>query len=482
MKKVRIILVSFMTLCALFSAVQIQAFCGFYVAKADTKLFNNKSEVILVRDGNHTTITMSNDFKGDVSDFAMVVPVPTVLKEDQIRVVNPSIFSKLDDYSGPRLVEYFDQNPCQPVYKEEIAFSFSSADFAPTMLEMVKDSEKSYSVTIEAQYEVGEYDILILSAKESSGLKRWLTDNGYKIPDGAEEVLDPYIKNQLKFFVVKVNLNKLAGKSPEFLSPIQIEFDSDRFMLHIRLGMANSTGTQDMIVYALTREGRVECANYRTVEIPTNRNIPTFVQSRFGEFYKDLFDRSYAHEGGNAIFLEYAWNVSPTWPVKCDPCNGPPPVNQDLVDAGADWIQQGAASDVFFTRLHVRYSRNKFPQDLLFQVTPNREQFQGRYVMTHAATGDFSCEEGQEYLRNLQMKRKKEVDELVALTGWNSKHSENYVKEYENRLHRQEVGPIWNEPGGGSGGLTWGLLSLVLLFSLSVSIWLSRQLRRPVAG
>ena len=55
---------------------------------------------------------MSNDFEGDAKDFAMVVPVPTVLKKEDIRVVDQSIFDKLDAYSGPRLVEYTDNNPC----------------------------------------------------------------------------------------------------------------------------------------------------------------------------------------------------------------------------------------------------------------------------------------------------------------------------------------------------------------------------------
>ena len=44
---------------------------------------------------------------------------------------------------------------------------------------------KALGVTIEAQYTVGEYDILILSAKQSGGLETWLTENGYRIPAGA---------------------------------------------------------------------------------------------------------------------------------------------------------------------------------------------------------------------------------------------------------------------------------------------------------
>ena len=57
------------------------AFCGFYVGKADTKLFNKASEVAIARHDDKTVITMANDFKGDVKEFALVVPVPTVLGE-----------------------------------------------------------------------------------------------------------------------------------------------------------------------------------------------------------------------------------------------------------------------------------------------------------------------------------------------------------------------------------------------------------------
>lgn len=59
----------------------LYSFCGFYVSKADGTLKNKTSQVILVRDGNKTVITMYNDFKGDSKDFAMVVPVPVVLKK-----------------------------------------------------------------------------------------------------------------------------------------------------------------------------------------------------------------------------------------------------------------------------------------------------------------------------------------------------------------------------------------------------------------
>ena len=49
-------------------------------AKADTKLFNKASQVVLVRDGDRTVMTMANDFKGEPKEFAVVIPVPTFLQ------------------------------------------------------------------------------------------------------------------------------------------------------------------------------------------------------------------------------------------------------------------------------------------------------------------------------------------------------------------------------------------------------------------
>lgn len=281
------------------------AFCGFYVARADAKLVNHQSEVILVRDGQRTVITMSSDFQGDVKDFAMVVPVPVVLKEHDIRIANQLLFDRLEAYSGPRIVEYYDHNPCypEPYYRAVPSMSMSRAE---TLDMVVMEDTEKLGVTIEASYTIGEYDILILSAKESNGLKTWLVQKGYQIPKQAEEVLDPYIRNNLKFFVVKVNLEELEALGFQNLRPIQMEFESDRFMLPLRLGMANAEHEQDMVVYAFTRSGRIEATNYRTVKVPTNRDIPLFVQQDFGRFYKDVFDRSYEREQRKAVFLEYA--------------------------------------------------------------------------------------------------------------------------------------------------------------------------------
>jgi hypothetical protein len=395
-------------------------------------LKNKTSQVILVRDGDKTVITMYNDFKGNLKDFAMVVPVPVVLKKNDIKVVDQRIFDLLNDYSKPRLVEYYDQNPCSNDKFEDALQGKVSGLNSEVVISGYGVKKRDLGVKIEARYLVGEYDILILSATESSGLKEWLTENGYKIPAGAEEVLEPYIKSNLKFFVVKVNEEEKKKLPGNFLRPIQIRFNSPKFMLPIRLGMANADGDQDMIVYAFTKKGRVECTNYRTVSLPTGKNIPLFVKDNFGNFYSNLFQHQWKKEGESITMLEYAWNVSPQNYLKCDPCVATAPAAQDLVQAGVWWINrdwnnyddvydkdEDYSANVYFTRLHVRYNRHSFPQDLVFQTTPNTENFQARYIITHPATGDFNCDAGKKYLKGLKERRQDELETLAWLTGKN---------------------------------------------------------------
>jgi Na+-translocating ferredoxin:NAD+ oxidoreductase RnfD subunit len=471
----------------LMAAPQAFAFCGFYVSKAPATLFNHKSEVILVRDGKRTVITMSNDFKGDVREFAMVVPVPVVLREDQIRIADRGIFDRLDGYSAPRVVEYYDENPCAPPRHWYSEISMSRAPMnAPTMA-MQGRMEKDTKVTIEARYTVGEYDVLLLSAAESQGLERWLKANGYRIPEGAAEILQPYVLSNTKFFVVKVNMDAHQLSGFEYLRPIQISFESEKFMLPIRLGMSNAQEAQDLVVYAFTRKGRVEPVNYRTVGVPTNREVPLFVQQSFGDFYKALFDRAYHREGRNAVFLEYAWNVSPDQGVKCDPCVSPPPVFDDFAEAGVNWVTGiNPQSSVFFTRLHVCYTRDKFPQDLLFQLTPNVEHFQARYVTRHAAKGDLSCDAGREYREMLESRRRKEVDELYALTGWSDPAYKWYIHEYSPGVSHQgsrqgsfapPVAGGDNGPDGGGIGGKWLMLGAMVSLILGLYLAQHRKLR-----
>src|SRR5881628_1034565 len=285
----------------------IFAFCGFYVAKADTKLFNKASQVVLVRDGDRTVMTMANDFKGDLKEFAVVIPVPTFLQREQIHVGDKVLIDHLDAYSAPRLVEYYDADPCRVMEMREYALAAPAG--AARKADAVSRA-RSLGVTIEAQYTIGEYDILILSAQESSGLETWLRENRYKIPPGASAVLSTYVKQNMRFFVAKVNLTEQAKLGFSYLRPLQVAYESPKFMLPIRLGMVNADGPQELFVYALTRKGRVEATNYRTVKLPSDMDLPVYLKEQFADFYRAMFSEQVRKEDMRVVFTEYAWDMN----------------------------------------------------------------------------------------------------------------------------------------------------------------------------
>jgi len=410
-------------LCALALAEGASAFCGFYVSKADATLFNKASQVVLVREGDRTTLTMVNDYQGDPKEFALVVPVPTFIQREQIDIVDKSIVDHLDAYSAPRLVEYFDENPCDVVKRRYLAMSA-----LPAREDEVRKNQ-ALGVTIEAEYAVGEYDILILSAEQSDGLETWLLQNSYKIPTGAAKVLESYIKQKMRFFVAKVNLGEKSRLGFSFLRPLRVSFESPKFMLPIRLGTVNANGPQELFIYALSKGGRVETVNYRTVKLPTGMDIPLFVKTNFADFYRAMFAEQVRREDMRVVFQEYAWDMG--W---CDPCAADPLSHEELRKLGVNWLGEtgpaiggpvtrprlrGGPQNVFVTRLHVRYDAEHFPEDLTFQETADRANFQGRYVLRHPWKGSADCPAAKTYFEETLPKRlKTEAETLANLTGW----------------------------------------------------------------
>jgi hypothetical protein len=391
------------------------AFCGFYVSGSDKKLFNDATQVVLMRQGTRTVLSMQNDFRGPLQDFAMVVPVPVVLKEREVKTLQKAVLDRIDSLGSPRLVEYWEQDPCPPPYEAKYDRVPMAARSGRVALDGTKmERQERPTVKIEAKFDVGEYKILILSATDSSGLETWLQHNGYKIPAGAEPLLRPYVESGSKFFVAKVDPKKVQmvtenGQQRAALSPLRFHYDSEEFSLPIRLGMANAEGKQDLIVNIIS-DKRYEVANYKNVVIPTNFDVKDNVRTRFGEFYAALFDKTLEATPG-AVVTEYAWQTNPS--AKCDPCPPQVPTDGDAMTLGADIIGGRIAQGHYvLTRLHARYGKADMKDDLRFReakpITGGREHrtkqgleygaqpstqnyFQARYAIRHWWTGPIKC-------------------------------------------------------------------------------------------
>jgi MYXO-CTERM domain-containing protein len=404
---------------------QAEAFCGFYVAGADTKLYNNATTVVMMRDGTRTVLAMQNNYQGPPENFAMVVPVPVVLGENDVKTLERTVFDRVDQLAAPRLVEYWEQDPCyEPPRERYRRHRGVYKDMAMTAAPEAAGGD--YGVTIEAQFTVGEYEIVVLGAQDSTGLDAWLRDNGYKIPEGAAPVLEPYVASGMKFFVAKVDVSKVTfnPQGQAMLSPLRFHYDSDQFNLPVRLGLINSNGDQDLLVHILGLNKRYEAANYPNVTIPTNLEVKNETREHFGEFYASLFDHT-LEQNPKAIVTEYSWAAS-----SCDPCPVPSLSGQEVRVLGADVLPslaqyfdaQGNITDEWslpsmftLTRLHARYSKESLGEDIVFQEAPaivggreflqengvlergsrpseyGGDNFQARYIIRHYWDGPVNC-------------------------------------------------------------------------------------------
>jgi len=406
------------------------AFCGFYVGGADATLYNDATMVVLMREGTTTVLSMQNTYQGPPEGFAMVVPVPEVLSEDNVRILPHEIFQRIDQLAAPRLVEYWEQDPC---YVPRVRRTRNRSGLRPMSRRAVAESAPApdLGVTIEAEFAVGEYDIVILSAEESNGLERWLHREQYAIPDGAGRVLGPYVQLGTKFFVAKVDPERVTFDGDRaVLSPLRVHYTSEQFSLPVRLGLLNSRGQQDLIMHVIAKQQRYEVANYANLTIPTNLTVDDGIRESFAGFYRALYDRVTEQNPG-AVVTEYSWRAT-----SCDPCPTTPLQPNELALLGADVLSGqplpaadapqarrapppggffGGGSDWTLTRLHYRYDEDDLTRDLVFREapaivggrgTPDAEgqlqekqaqpadvnNFQGRYVILHRWEGEIACQ------------------------------------------------------------------------------------------
>lgn len=390
-------------LCAPGVSSEANAFCGFYVGGADAKLYNNATMTVMMRDGTRTVLSMENNYQDPPENFAMVVPVPVVLQKENVRTLPAEVFNRVDQLAAPRLVEYWEIDPCAP----EERYLEMSAQPSVDMSSAENEEDGGYGVKIEAQFKVGEYEVVVLSASDSTGLDRWLRDNKYQIPQGAQPLLQPYVAAGMKFFVAKVDIKKVKFEGGMAkLSPLRFHYDTEQFSLPVRLGMINSAGTQDLIVHILSPGKRFEVANYPNVTIPTNISVANETRNAFPTFYASLFDAT-AEKHPGAVVTEYSWDAA-----TCDPCPVPPLGPEDLATLGGDVISSG--SSFVLTRLHARYGKGGLAEDLIFReakpIVGGREMhsdpgklergatessynnFQGRYIIRHEWEGAITCE------------------------------------------------------------------------------------------
>jgi uncharacterized protein (TIGR03382 family) len=357
--------------------------CGAFIARTEALRINDAIELAVVRDGNKTILTVRNRYQGPPEEFALLVPVPVVLTAEDVKTLSPTVFDELAHLTAPTLTYLEEQDPCEP--PPEGDGRVGSAGGGP-----------GGGVTVEAAFQVGEYDVEVLSAADASGLETWLHAHQYKIPPAMEPFLRPYVEEGSKFFVAKVDPARLTFQGDvATLSPLRFAYDSDEVSLPLRLSTANSPGVQDVIVYAIAGM-RLEAANRPNAVIPTGVEMRHGSPGSFAEFYEALFAATLEKTPG-AVVTEHVTHANRWRHKDILPALGAGVAGQ--TDELEKWV---------VTRLHLRVERDGVHDDLLLrQNNPiagdrfsghvaqpaQRNDFRAEYVVRRYWTGEARCDE-----------------------------------------------------------------------------------------
>ena len=353
-----------------------QAFCGTYVGSAGADLYSHTSQVAIARQGNQTTLTLANDYEGSQDEFAMVIPVPSVLTAENVEVVEQDVLQRIEIYSSPRLVEYSCEDfytPWRPAQFEPSVGCYSAEYANKSWAEdgLGENGEAADgSVTIESSFAVGEYTLAVLSAEDGSVLNEWLDDYGFSLGSEAAEVLQDYIEAGSYFLIARVKLSS-SPADKTWLSPLQITYESDVFSLPIKLGTLNSPGVQDLIVYTITDQyqGHVGIQNYPQVNVETDCMLENV--DDFGVAYLNRLEDKFDGQDGGWI-REHGWGA-----YHCDPCaEGDAMSDEDVQALGFN----GLSMDAYVGRLHMRYTPEAATEDLMFYHSNIQDQVQQRYI------------------------------------------------------------------------------------------------------
>lgn len=338
-----------LALAALLGAAPAHA-CPTVATGTTQALTYDVARTAIVHQNGRITFTVSINPEGQAQDFALVLPVPALLAESDIAVLDGEVFGRLEGYTS--LLTMQDAG-CVPAGDSAEADDGGAGG----------GSGGGEGVTVEAEYLVGDYQIAILSATESSGLFSWLDTNGYNLAEATVPVLEDYIDEGMFFMTARVAEGAtLADGSP--LPPLQVGYDAEVFSIPIRLAAQNSPGEQDMLIYAITEQGdlggRVGVSNYSELTIPDKCIWGDPATDDFLEFYESQFRPAWADAGFAGWATEWAGSFG-----SCSPCSGVQLTQEDIEALGFD----GALEDHFLTRIHMRYTPETATQDLMLYAS-----------------------------------------------------------------------------------------------------------------
>ncbi len=149
---------------------------------------------------------------------------------------------------------------------------------------------------------VGPFDFAVLRADSKQPMLEWLDDNGYFVPAGTDEAVDPYIREGAFFLALRLRKGEDVGD----LQPVKVTYEADLPMIPIVLTSVAADPDMAVQVWVLG-EDRAIPRNFRHTEI----NDARIDWLRAGQNYESVVTEAVDEADGHHSFVtEYAGTSS----------------------------------------------------------------------------------------------------------------------------------------------------------------------------
>ncbi|MEV6968260.1 DUF2330 domain-containing protein [Hamadaea sp. NPDC051192] len=206
--------------------------CGAFVA--NDKLYPQRETALVELSGRSESITLSVQTSSQANQAAFLMPVPA---RARFEIADAKLFTELDEISRPE------------VKVRRVTVSGDGAGAPP--------GQSANDVTVVDHVEVGPYEVAQLSGTDASAVSRWLTDNGFTLPEALGGALRPYLAEG--WLVVAVRLAPTSGSLSDGLPPMRVAFETESPVYPMRLS-STAELRQPLRLYVLA-DHRMDMSN-----------------------------------------------------------------------------------------------------------------------------------------------------------------------------------------------------------------------------
>lgn len=398
-----------------------------YAGDPAKNIVPKESAMIISRDENRTVITVLPRYSYDGEHFGILIPLPKLVSDTQIKIGGLSAAENVLAYTSPRIASYKDVNPCTVKEGEPRA-----------VLQEKQIKFKRFGVNGDVLPDLAKADVTIIDAEalKDKALADILKEKSLFIDKNYQSTTDAYKTRGIEYALITLPRGEDGYRS---LPAVQVAYESENFTLPIGLSGHASDVAQDLTLVFITRDGMVIPKTLPVKKMVHDNILPVFVADNFTESYDAIFKKSLLDDNFQSVFLEYAGDVK--W---CPQCGMTKKLSVDnLKQLGAWWLdslsmrtgsKKGAAilddiDNVYLTRLHLRHTGKTILNSVDFTHSKDKNRFVTSYKVHKPFLDTPKCELGRLYKAQLPTQYQSQLDSYVGLTGLAVKEIKDLMEE-----------------------------------------------------